>query len=353
MVARGGSTSLETARAIASRDFNASRDSGAHLGLQVWTAPSGRGAFFHADVTGYRVTAGLPRASSLDASALHKEFGVACRRDGVRPLHFGLTSSALEFLPGCSARSCWHVGDLPVFDLARWRDDGTVPRAIRAQILRARKRPVVITHWVEPPLDQTRLNALRAACAAWVAAKPLPPLAFMTTPLLFDPWPDGGMFVAEAQGRIVGFLVASRALFGELYRIDAVARLPEAPNGTTELLVRSAFGYAAECGLAKATLGLAPLSVRGQALRNRGWGRVASGLARRFGQSLYSFAGLEAFKAKFEPEAWVPLYCVAPGRPFGLRDVLAVARVFTGGSIRRYAVRACECFGRKVFSVLT
>jgi len=171
--------------------------------------------------------------------------------------------------------------------------------------------------------------------------KPLPPLVFMTTPYVFDPWPQEGVFIAEAHGEIVGFLVASRALFGDLYRVDVVARVPGAPNGTAELLVREAFFRAAQQGIAKASLGLAPLSRRsGVATDRLGWGWVASGLARRCGNSLYSFAGLEAFKAKFAPEAWVPLYCVAPGRRLGFRDVLAVARVFAGGSLIRYTWRA-------------
>src|SRR5690606_1161334 len=123
---------------------------------------------------------------------------------------------------------------------------------------------------------------------------------------------------------------------------DAVARTPGAPNGCAELLVSEAFRHAAARGVAQATLGLAPLSRRGAVARGaaRGWPNRASALARRLGAPFYSFAGLEAFKAKFDPDAWVPLYCVAPGRRFAARDMLAVARAFAGGSLRAYAARA-------------
>lgn len=355
MVVRGGSTSFDAARAVSSKRHlptqpvpvftlgqpdGRSQDTGAHLGLQTWTSRADHGILFYTNAGRQRMTAGLPRCSSAELGALYAEFRESCRQAGVKPLHFGITPAALEFLPDVTAHSCWHVGDLPIVDLARWRNDRLIPRAIRTQILRARNHHVVVTHWAKLPLDQTKLNALCAARDLWLAAKPLPPLVFMTTPFVFEPWPHEGVFVAEVEGKIVGFLVASRALFGDLYRVDAVARVPGAPNGTAELLVREAFRHAAEQGIAKATLGLAPLSQRSRAANKKwSWGWMASGLSRRFGRSLYSFAGLEGFKAKFAPEAWVPLYCVSPGRRFGPRDVLAVARVFAGESLPRYALR--------------
>ncbi len=176
---------------------------------------------------------------------------------------------------------------------------------------------------------------------AWLQGKPIPPLHFLTTPFLLTPWPHEGVFVAETEchGRceVVGMLVASRALFGDVYRVDAVIRAPGSPNGCAELLVREAFRHAALRGLERATLGLAPLSQR-SGVRTRGWPNHLSALVRRFGAPWYSFEGLEAFKSKFAPDAWVPLYCVAPCSRFLPGDVLAVARAFAGGSLRRYAL---------------
>src|SRR5690606_13945824 len=132
----------------------------------------------------------------------------------------------------------------------------------------------------------------------------------------------------------------SRALFGDVFRVDAVSRMPDAPNGCAELLIAEAFRHAAERGIVRATLGLAPLSRR---LRrpddSPDWMRRA---ARKLAGPFYSFDGLEVFKAKFGPDAWIPLYCVAPGPRFTARDALAVARAFAGGSVMRYAVRAAR-----------
>lgn len=322
----------------------------AHLGLRVWRSVPEGAAVFYAEVKGYRLTAGLPCAPPSQRGALHRAFAHDCMRSGLRALHFGVfagNSGGGERDAPASARaddpSCWHLGDLPVFDLARWRDDAAIPAAIRAQTRRARRQGVVVRHWATPP-DAASRAALRAVRDAWMRAKPLPPLAFMTTPYLFEPWPREGVFIAEVRGRLVGFLVASCGLFGDLLRVDALARVPGAPNGTAELLVREVFRWATRRGVARATLGLAPLSRRSGA-GMRGWRRVVFGGVRRAGASLYSFAGLEAFKARFAPDAWLPLYAVAPGRAFGPRDLCAIARAFAGGSLRRFVVRALRRAG--------
>jgi lysylphosphatidylglycerol synthetase-like protein (DUF2156 family) len=320
-------------------------DNGAHLGLRFWHSPSGAGNFAYADVADCRVTAGAPRADSDRIATLFAEFADDCERRGLRRVHFGLPGSLLEFLDGPAARV--HVGDLPVFSLDCWRFEATMPHAIRAQMRRARNHGVTVRLLADPPHDP---GPLRDCLHRWLRAKPLPPMGFMTTPHLFDPWPREGVWVAERGDETVGFLSSSRALFGNVLRVDAVCRAPGAPNGCAELLVAEAFRQAAcraaehgEGELGRATLGLAPLSRRSGARDPGAQGaafRTLSGVSRRLASPLYSFAGLEAFKAKFAPDAWIPLYAVAPGRVFGLRDALAVARAFAGGSLARYAAGA-------------
>ena len=307
-----------------------SGDPGAHLGLRTWKDPHGAGTIAYAEVPGARVTAGVPRAALERLAALFSAFSADCRARGLRPVHFGVPGPVLEFLE--TPVGLLHLGDLPVFDLARWGADASQPSGIRAQARRAARHGARVRHLDAPPHDPSSLIACRDA---WLRAKPLPPLGFMTTPFHFDPWPAEGVFVAERDGDVIGFLVASRALFGDVLRVDAVARVPGAPNGTAELLVLEAFRRAADAGVRRATLGLAPLSRRAP-VGDAGWPGILLRLAARCCSPLYSFAGLEAFKAKFEPDAWVPLYCVGASARLRPADTLAVARAFAGGSLRRY-----------------
>lgn len=307
---------------------------GAHPGLRAWHDPRGAGAVAYAEVPGARIVAGVPRAEPGQLPSIVSGFEDACRSRGIRVVHFGVPGPVLEFLERPVAGV--HLGDLPVFALARWRADATIPAGIRAQTRRALRRGVRIRCLSAPPPD---LSPLLACRDAWLCAKPLPPLGFMTTPFVLDPWPGEGVFVAEREGAVVGFLAASRILFGDVLRVDVVARHPDAPNGTAELLVREAFRHAALRGDLHTTLGLAPLSRRGNGGGSRGWNALVR-LAGRACGPLYSFGGLETFKARFRPDAWVPLYCAGSSGRVGVADALAVARAFAGGSLRRYVAAA-------------
>jgi lysylphosphatidylglycerol synthetase-like protein (DUF2156 family) len=310
---------------------------GAHLGLRLWISPLGAGRIFYQDVKGYRVAAGMPRAPLERLSPLFREFEEECRLAGRRLVYFGLAAPALAALD--PARGRWHAGDLPVFSLDRWGDDATIPPNIRSQARRARNQGITVRRVA---VGEAVPSSLRTCVASWVRDKPLPPLGFVTTPYLFDPWPEQGVFLAEREGEVVGFLVGSRALFPDLWRVDAVGRCGRAPNGCVELLVSEAFRYAAERGQGQATLGMAPLARRAAlpALSSSHWMDRVAEIAHEVKLPGYSFAGLEAFKAKFKPDAWHPLYCVSGGGGLSLRDLLAVARVFTGGSLTVYALRS-------------
>lgn len=315
-----------------------------HLGLKLWKSPQGLGSLAYLDVGRRRVAAGEPHVVAPPLSRLLREFERACDLDGFKPLYFGLPGNALFALDPLERRGRWHVGDLPVFDLERWLKPERVPAGIRAQANRARNQGVTVAHWREPPADRGPLDA---CLRAWLEDKALPPLGFVTTPWLFDPWPDQGVFIALKEGRITGFLTGSLALFPDLWRVDAVARDPRAPNGTAELLVVEAFRHASEMCYEKATLGLAPLARRSSAPTS-GWVDHLTKVVRGVGLPGYSLRGLEVFKAKFRPDAWRPLYCVSGGGKLTPADVLAVARAFSGGSLLRYAGRAALWkFGRK------
>ena len=51
-------------------------------------------------------------------------------------------------------------------------------------------------------------------------------------------------------------------------------------------------------------------------------------------------AGLDAFKAKFNPEEWEPIYAIAEGASFPPRALYAIAGAFSGGVPIRLVLRA-------------
>ena len=82
------------------------------------------------------------------------------------------------------------------------------------------------------------------------------------------------------------------------------------------------------------TLGLAPLSRFGpRQTSDATWLRLVLGWVRAHGRRFYNFDGLDAFKAKFQPEWWEPVYAIARtghGRTFPPRALWAIAGAFGG-----------------------
>src|SRR6185295_19182676 len=82
------------------------------------------------------------------------------------------------------------------------------------------------------------------------------------------------------------------------------------------------------------TLGFSPLSQRAElrADANPPWVRILLRWARAHGRRFYNFEGLDAFKAKFRPKRWEPIYAISNERTFSFRMLYAIAAAFANGS---------------------
>jgi phosphatidylglycerol lysyltransferase len=110
----------------------------------------------------------------------------------------------------------------------------------------------------------------------------------------------------------------------------------------------------AELGATYATLGLSPLSERGEfaPLSQPLWLRVLLRWVRVHGARFYNFIGLDAFKAKFNPINWEPIYGIAEGARFPASALYAIAGAFSGGAPIRLVVRSLlRAGGREVASL--
>jgi phosphatidylglycerol lysyltransferase len=116
----------------------------------------------------------------------------------------------------------------------------------------------------------------------------------------------------------------------------------DAPNGTAEAMVDAAFRAAAAEGLAYLTMGLSPLSRLawdGRAV-DPWWLSVLFRWLRAHSSRFYNFRGLEAFKSKFVPDRWEPVYALCNLHAFTPRVLLAIAAMFGGISPFRFVAEA-------------
>jgi phosphatidylglycerol lysyltransferase len=204
--------------------------------------------------------------------------------------------------------------------------------SLRAQFNRARNKGVRVTEWAaERAADNP---ALRRALGEWLADRHLPPLHFMVEPETLRCLDDRRVFVAERGDReVVGFTVFSPVPRRNGWLVEQIIRGKGAPNGTAELLLDTAVRAIANDGASYVTLGLSPLSERAtEPIVVPVWLRLVLKWVRVHGRRFYNFGGLDAFKAKFNPEIWEPIYAIADSPSFPPRALYAIAGAFSGGA---------------------
>jgi phosphatidylglycerol lysyltransferase len=183
----------------------------------------------------------------------------------------------------------------------------------------------------------------------------MPTMHFLVEPDTLQQLADRRIWIATRAEELAGYLVASPVPRRNGWLIEQIIRTPRAPNGTNELLVDTAMRKFADEGADYCTLGLVPLSTRADEYLagNPLWLRVLMKWARAHGRRFYNFAGLEAFKSKFRPQEWEPIFAISNQARFTVAAVYAIAAAFSDrsspilqgiGAIRRAAMQEVRWF---------
>ncbi len=265
------------------------------------------------------VVAGAPIAPPSAIAAILRDF-LAAAREAERRVCLFATEQRLLDLAGSQLRSL-RIGEQPVWDPQKWGDILKRRRSLREQLRRARAKAVTVREVTAAELEggQTRDGIARVA-ERWLNARRMAPMEFLVRLELFSFTEDRRCFVAERAGKIIGVagVVPVPARAG--WFIEDLVRDPAAPNGTAELLIDGVMRWAAEQGSRWLTLGLAPLA-----------GDVSPLLraAASSGKLLYDFKGVRSYKAKLEPEQWLPIFLSFPPSQSAWRSLLDALWAFT------------------------
>lgn len=334
-------TGYERARALVLQfGWNATAYQILNPGIELWFSRAGDGVVGFVTASGTRVVAGAPVCHLERLEAIAAEFVDDARAHDERVCYFG----AGDRLDASYARNPgWSrvlLGAQPVWDPNDWPGAVDKRRSLRAQFNRARNKGVVVTEW--PARGAENHPDLRRCLAEWLSTRRLPPLHFMVESETLSNLRDRRVFVAERRREVVGFTILSPVPARNGWLVEQFIRGFNAPNGTAELLVDVAMRAVAVTGATYATLGLSPLSQRVPAaqIRQPLWLRFLLRWVRLHGARFYNFGGLEAFKAKFNPEAWEPIFAIAQGSSFPPRALYAIAGAFSGGAQITLVLRA-------------
>lgn len=282
---------------------------------------------------GVRVVAGAPVCAPdvlADVVAAFERDAAAC---GDRVCYFGAESRLDGVIGHGGTHSRLVLGGQPVWTPGQLAAECESRASLRAQLHRARNKGVTVDE--ARPVDAATLGEMRRVLGEWLHTRRLPPLHFLVEPDTFGRLEDRRVFVARRDGAVVGFLVLSPVPARDGWLTEQFVRGRDAPNGVVELMLWRAARVLAGEVAAFVTLGLAPLSRHvGDVGRDETprWLRATLALTRAHGRRFYDFDGLDAFKAKFRPARWDPVYAISQGRRFPARSLYAIAGAFAGRS---------------------
>ena len=310
-------------------------------GMELWF--SGRGDAVVGFIRHRRtlVVGGAPVCAPDRLEAVAAEFVEAAHARRCRVCYFG-AGERLE--SRYSADPGWSrvlLGAQPVWDPHNWANAIRKRPSLRGQFNRARNKGVRVSEWDASVAENN--PALRRCLFEWLKTRRLPPLHFLVEPETLSHLRDRRVFVAErGEHDVVAFTVLSPVSARNGWLVEQIVRGRSAPNGSAELLLDAAMRAVATSGSTYATLGLSPLSQRAglQPRHQPAWLRLLLKSVRLHGARFYNFEGLDAFKAKFNPDQWEPIYAIAEGTSFPPSALFAIAGAFSGGEPIRLVTRA-------------
>ena len=278
------------------------------------------------------VVAGAPICAREWLADVATEFEQAAQRAGKRVCYFGAEARLESLYRGAATHSMVLLGAQPTWRPLNWLKIISHRASLRAQLSRARNKSVSVGEW--PSSQAAGHAALQDCLQEWLATRGLPPMHFLVEPQTLERLVDRRVFVAELKGQVVGFLVASPIPLRNGWLIEQIVRGRGAPNGTAELMIDAAVRVMAEDGSEYVTLGLSPLSRRAAISKEENplWLRFMLSWVRAHGRRFYNFDGLDAFKTKFQPEEWEPVFAIFNAPHFSPTALYAIAEAFTKGS---------------------
>jgi phosphatidylglycerol lysyltransferase len=287
----------------------------------------------------YRVAAGVPIAPPEATGSVAARFIQEGSAAGLETLFFSADQAfvdAVSAIDGAPPLDSVTIGEQPEWNPAHYTTEGPERASLRAQLHRARNKGVRVRAVSDDEVAHTpgRVRAeIESVLQRWMASRRMSAMAFLVDLQPFHQASERRYYIAEHEGRAVGFLSAIPVYQRRGWFFEDVLRVPEAPNGTVELLIDAAMRDAATRGDRFVTLGLSPLSEVD----------ISPGPHRRLRRGLrwcherldglYSFQGVRDFKARFKPDRWHEQLLVSSPKPLGLGAIHAVLRAFADGGL--------------------
>ena len=302
----------------------------------------------------YRVAAGEPIAPKEAVGEVAARFIADGLSEGLETLFFSADEGFLEALRTMQsppAVDAVMIGEQPEWNPAHYTTEGPERSSLRAQLHRATNKGVRVRTVTAEEIDHAPgpvRAEIEGVLRQWIDSRRMSTMAFLVDLQPFHQASERRYYIADHDGRAVGFLAAIPVYGRSGWFFEDVLRTPSAPNGTVELLIDAAMRDAQERGEPFVTLGLAPLAgIDTSEGPHRLMRRSLRWCHDHLG-SLYSFQGVREFKARFHPDLWRRQYLISSPRPLGVGAFHAVLRAFAGGGLLSFGLDTLRRLGARV-----
>jgi phosphatidylglycerol lysyltransferase len=327
----GGLIAENTARArklVLEHGWNSTSYQILNPGIEHWFTDSAPAVVGYVRRHRYLLAAGAPVCPPDALPWVLREFEEFARSQSCKVCYVCAGDRLRALLADSPRHATITVGAQPVWNAPDWPQILTRRASLRAQLHRAANKNVRIVEL--PAGEAARDPRIQQVLHQWIEHRGLPPLHFLTEPeVLRGVVDDRLVLAAQRGGNTVAYLVASPVTARNGYLIEELARSPEAPNGTIELLIDAAMRHFIQRGNEYVTMGLVALT-HNVFRSNPVWIRTLMYVARAHANRFYNFRGLEQFRAKMHPAYWEKIFCITNEPRFSVPALYAMGAAFSG-----------------------
>lgn len=318
-------------------------------GLSYWFSADGDAVVGYVDRGFHWVSLCGPVCAEERIREISNAFAQAAKEHLRGTAFFSVTQRFVTAMGDNSGFDFLQIGEQPCWDPRRWSEVWEQSRKVRNRVGRAKREGVSVR--VASASEFQEGAALRSAVDAlvnrWIEGHAMPPMQFMATLDLFSHAQERRYFVAEHGERLVGVLMAVPIYGNKGWLLEDMIMERGTASGTSEALVDLAMRTFGAEGAPMATLGLVALSGLPP---GRTWRHVLFTSLFNWSYNslnwLYGFQGLHAYRSKFLPNAWEPLYLAAHTR-ITFITIRAVLMAFAGGWVPSFGLKAASWWVRR------
>ena len=290
--------------------YNAHSLVGIASGVRFWSSPETDGAINFNEFGKVWLVPGEPLAGPDSQAALTDRFLRLASAKGRTVAFFPASERFAKHSNQLGLRVV-KIGSAPYFDLATWSPRGDRAKKARAGTNQAFRAGIRVTKVIS--IDEKLISEANRLCKSWLTTRRSPTkFGWLFSVDLFQHSERKKYFTArDATGRLVGFLAASPIPARQGWYLEDILRLPQAPNGTADLLVVEALKSLKRDGAKLATLGTAPMAMEGtfdSLIKCSPRLSQVTRLVATVFTIFYNFDGVRRFKAKFAPSWWESEY---------------------------------------------